>query len=220
MIAIIAKPEVIAQIRNEELFVKLILLMRIASAIRYNNILQMKIMEDEKYSVSLHFYLISNHVASLYEGIKKFFSLGFYLKGLSKYSEDQDKINKIAIKMKNNESYFNRVLKPIRNEIAFHFNEEEIRKYLIEYLEECGKGSDDIIIVSGTSRAIIDTSYDFTDNIIINYSLDKIAGKDLAVEEKVKRFSEDLVELSNLFLEVLDDLISEIFAKYNFVVRE
>lgn len=85
MIKLVARPEKIKMLYEDDRTIKVIELMRIASAIRYNNILQLQVLEAEYFNPSLLFHLIINHAASLFEGIKTFFALGRFLKDLESF---------------------------------------------------------------------------------------------------------------------------------------
>ena len=220
MIKRIAKPEKVKTMHEDNRVITAIQLMRIVATIRYNNIAQIKIMEDKDYDVSIHIQLIFNHAASLYEGIKTFFKLGIFLKDLESFKKNSDKIKKISRQWGSKTSFIGRILFPIRNEVAFHFDEKVINENLADYLKFCIENNKEVVLISGSSERVKDASYRIADNVTVNYILDKIAGKDLPVEEKVKRFTKELLELSGSFLEVLEILIVELFDESSLVVND
>jgi len=57
---------------------------------------------------------------------------------------------------------------------------------------------------------IADTTYPIADNLIINYALDLISDEVLSISEKVRIFSEEILNFSNSFTEVLDNIIREL----------
>ncbi|MHB8095459.1 MAG: hypothetical protein ACYDH0_11025 [Candidatus Aminicenantales bacterium] len=214
MIKLVAKPEKIKSIYENERIIKAIELMRIASAIRYNNILQMQVFEAKDINLSLLFHLMINHAASLFEGIKTFFELGRFLKDLESYQKNIEKIKHISREeLGKSASFYNLVLKPIRNEIAFHFQEDVLRTHLINYLDSCIKEGREVVLISGQSELYKDTKYSISDMVVIDYILDKIAGKEDSIEEKVKQLGKNLSALTDAFLEILDALISELFSE-------
>ena len=218
MIKLIARPELLSKLHIEERLIKAIQLLRIIGAIRYNNILQVKLMRDPDYNVAHHIHLLNIHAASLYEGIKTFCKLCRSLKDMEYYQNNQDKLKLILRENGNASSFCNQVLKPIRNGIAFHFEEDVIRKNLKDYIEFCIHNNMEVILVSGESELMKDTTYGIADNVTINFVLDRIAGKDLPVEEKVERFSKELLKLTSTFLEILDNIVGELLEGYGVAI--
>lgn len=58
------------------------------------------------------------------------------------------------------------------------------------------------------------------DNLIINYALDKAEGRDLPIEEKVRKFSEKLLEISRSFLDIVENIIPELLSEYGLMVED
>jgi len=211
---IIVKKEYLPSIKHDEKFINSIQLGRILGAISYNKVAHAMISKDEEANTSLQLYLLLNRAALLYEGITKFSKTKSNFENLNYYKNNLSQIKKILNEAIDLDSFTNKVLKKIRNKIAFHFDEEVIREVLGEFVDDNLKEKKEVILVSGKSELVKDTTYLLADNMNINYVLKSINGKKISYEEKFKMFSKKLFELSGLFCEILDELIPDLIKDY------
>lgn len=217
---IIVKKAYLPSIANEEKFINAIQLGRIVGAIRCNNILQLKTINSDEPNVSINIYLLLNHAALLYEGIKYFNNAKSDYEELLYYKENGDKINTIINEFNQLESFSNSVLKKIRNKIAFHFDKAVIKSIIEKFVEDSLKEKRDVVLISGRSTLIKDTVHSMADNMNINYILNSINGRTLSEEERFKIVSEKLLELSGLFCNIIDELIPDLVEEYCEVKEE
>ena len=217
---IIVKKEYLPSIKHDEKFINSIQLGRILGAIRYNKIVHAMISKYEEANTSLQLYLLLNHAALLYEGITKFNKAKSDFENLDYYKSNLSQIKKVLNESIDSNSFTNKVLKKIRNKIAFHFDKEVIRKVLGEFVDDNLKENKDVVLVSGKSELVKDTTYLLADNMNINYILKSINRKEISVEDKFKIFSKKLLKLSGLFCDILDELIPDLIKNYCEVKEE
>jgi hypothetical protein len=91
---------------------------------------------------------------------------------------------------------------------------------LADFIKDCLENNREIVLVSGRSERVKDIEFTIADNVAVNYFLNKVAGHELTVEEKVKRFSEELVDLSRRFIDVLEDLIGDLLSEFALRVED
>lgn len=217
---IIIKKEYLPSIKNDKKFINSIQIGRILGAIRYNTIVHAMIIKDEEANTSLQLYLLLNRAALLYEGITKFNKAKSDFENLDYYKSNLSHIKKILNESIDSNSFTNKVLKNIRNKIAFHFDKGVIRKVLGEFIDDNLKEKKNVVLVLGKSELVKDTTYLLADNMNINYILKSINRKEISVEEKFKIFSKKLFELSGLFCDILDELIPDLIKDYCEVKEE
>jgi len=217
---IVVKTEFLAQIKDDDKFINAIQLGRILAAIRYNKILHAIISKDDKANTSLQLYLLLGHAASLYEGIATFKKTKTYYEGLSYYKNNLDKIAKILNEATNENSFLNKVFKIIRNKIAFHFDEDVIKDIWGKYVDDCVKEKIDVVVISGKSETVKDTTYLLADNMNINYILNLINEGIKGEKEKFIILSQKLLELSELFCSIVEELIPDLIKNYCKVIDE
>jgi len=211
---IVVKKEYLPSIKNDKRFINAIQLGRILGAIRYNKILHAEISKDKEANTSLQLHLLLNHAALVYEGITTFKKTKSNFENLGYYKKNLDKIKIIMDEAKNKKSFTNKVLKKIRNKIAFHFDEDVTKEILGRIVDDSLKERTDVVLISGKSERIKDITYLLADNVNINYVLILINGKGISEREKFKILSKNLLELSGLFCETLDVLIPDLIEDY------
>lgn len=212
---IVVKEEYLDSIKSEEKFINAIQLGRILGAIQYNkNIHAILHEKDENLSVNLQLHLMINHAALLFEGIKKFEQIKSEFDNLKTYKKNIEKIKKILREYNDENSFISSVLKKIRNRIAFHFDKSIIKTIFSEYVDASLEEDKEIVLLSGESELKKDTSFMLSDNISINYILGLINKKELTDQEKFKYLAKTLLELSELFCDILDELIPELSSEF------
>lgn len=214
MKGIVVKKEYLPTIKDEENFIDSIQLGRILGAIQYNKIIHAKIIEDEEISTSIQLYLLLNHAALLYEGIKKFNKIKSDFESLNYYKENIDNIEIILNEAIDKNSFTNKVLKKIRNKIAFHFDKKVIKEILAKFVDDSLKEKKDVVLISGKTKLVKDTAYLLADNMNINYVLKSINGENLSNEDKFKILSKKILYLSGLFCEILASIIPDLIEDY------
>jgi hypothetical protein len=193
--------------------------MRMLETIRYNNIIQARLFSESDDETAFHLHMLYNHAASLYEGIKTLVSLYKYLKDLDYFKSNLVVFKRFAKENGDNNSFMNRVLKRIRNDVAFHYDEVIIIKELNSFMDFCVEAKKDIVLISGKTKLIKDTKYEIADNVAANYTLNLFGGKEMPVDEKIKLLGEGLLELSNLFCSTVEILIPDMLLDYGLVVE-
>lgn len=211
---IVVKKEYLPSIKNDKRFINAIQLGRILGAIRYNKILHAEISKDKEANTSLQLHLLLNHAALVYEGITTFKKTKSNFENLDYYKKNLDKIKIILDEAKNKKGFTNKILKKIRNKIAFHFDEDVTKEILGRIVDDSLKERTDVVLISGKSERIKDITYLLADNVNINYVLILINGKGISEREKFKILSKNLLELSGLFCEILDVLIPDLIEDY------
>lgn len=211
---IVVKKEYLPSIKNDKRFINAIQLGRILGAIRYNKILHAEISKDKEANTSLQLHLLLNHAALVYEGITTFKKTKSNFENLDYYKKNLDKIKIILDEAKNKKSFTNKILKKIRDKIAFHFDEDVTKEILGRIVDDSLKERTDVVLISGKSERIKDITYLLADNVNINYVLILINGKGISEREKFKILSKNLLELSGLFCEILDVLIPDLIEDY------
>ena len=214
MKSIVVKREYLPSIANQDKFINAIQLGRIVGAIRCNNILQGEKIADDESNLTLRVYLLLNHAALLFEGIKTFHGAKSDYADLPYYKENDHRIGLLEIEFINPESFSNVVLKKIRNKIAFHFDKDVITSILRKLVEDSTKENKDVVLISGRSALVKDTAYILADNVNINFVLESIEGKDLEQEEKFKMLAKKLLDLSALFCNVIEGMIPDLIDEY------
>lgn len=214
MKGIVVKKEYLPTIKDEENFIDSIQLGRILGAIQYNKIIHAKIIEDEEISTSIQLYLLLNHAALLYEGIKKFNKIKPNFESLNYYKENIDNIEIILNEAIDKNSFTNKVLKKVRNKIAFHFDKKVIKEVLAKFVSDSLKEKKDVVLISGKTKLVKDTAYLLADNMNINYVLKSINSENLSNEDKFKILSKKIVYLSGLFCEILASIIPDLIEDY------
>ena len=149
MIRSIVKKELLPSIKNNQEFITAIQLSRILSALRYNQVIYEKLIDEDDIFSNIYLNLLYNHVAFIFEGIRTFKKLESKLKNLECYKKYFKDIEKILKKEKDRNSFFNQVFGKIRNRITFHFDERVIKKIFKVYVEDSIKKQEDIIFLAG-----------------------------------------------------------------------
>ena len=214
MNAIVVKNEYLSLIQDDKNFINSVQLGRILGAIQYNKIIYAKIMENENANTSIQLYLLLNHAALLFEGIKKFYSSKSDFEDLNFYKKNLDRIKIILSEAEDENSFNNKVLKKIRNRIVFHFDKGVIREVLSEFIDDSLKEKEDLILIQGETELVKDTAYLLSDNMNINYVLKSINGEKLSNEDKFKILSGTLLNLSELFCDILASIIPDLIEDY------
>ncbi|MFX0207879.1 MAG: hypothetical protein ACFFDT_17960 [Candidatus Hodarchaeota archaeon] len=211
---IVVKKEYLPNIKNEDKFINAIQLGRIIGAINYNKILYAEISKDKEINTSLQLYLLLNLAALVYEGIKKFKNSKSDFENLNFYKENLDKIEIILNEANDTKSFTNTVLERIRNRIAFHFDKGVIKEVIEQFVDDSLKENKEVVLISGKSELVKDTTYLLADNMNINYILKSINGNEKSEREKFKILCKSLIELSELFCNILDQLIPDLIKDY------
>ncbi len=217
---IIVKKKYLPSIKNENKFINAIQLGRIVGAIRYNKILHAEICKDNEVNTSLQLYLLLNQAALVFEGIKNFNKTKSDFEELHYYKSNRDKIDVILSEFNDSDSFSNKVLKKNRNKIAFHFDREVTEEVLEKFVDHSLRENKDVVLISGKSELVKDTTYLLADNMNINYVLESINEKELSEREKFRIFCTKLLELSGLFCDIIDELIPDLIKEYCEVKEE
>jgi len=214
MIRLILKRGLLPDLKDEEKLIYAIQLSRILSSLRYNQIIHEKIFEKDNGNTNIQLNLLINHAAVLCEGIKKFETLKAKLVSLDAYKENIVKIKNIFNETENENSFYNTVIYKIRNKIAFHFDEDVITEVLEEYIDEHLKEKEDIVFFQGKTELVADTIYPLADNINFHYILKSIKGENLSDKDRFIILSKELLNLSKLFIGILENIIPELIQDY------
>lgn len=130
------------------------------------------------------------------------------------YKENINKIKIILNEAEDQNSFTNKVFKKVRNKIAFHFDKEVIKEVLTKFVADSLKEKKDVVLISGKTELVSDTTYLLSDNMNINYVLNSMDGENLSQEEKFKIMSGKLIYLSGLFCEILESIIPDLIEDY------
>ena len=155
-----------------------------------------------------------NHAALLYEGIRTYIRAKKAFEELPYYQKNEDKIRVLSSEFGDARSFSNRVLKKIRDKIAFHFDKDLITLILRDYLADSSRSNSDIVLVTGKSELVKDMAFPFADKLIITHVLRSIEGEGQSDEEKFRILAERLLNLSNIFCTLIDDLIPDLVGEY------
>lgn len=206
MIKLRVKKELMQSIHTEAYFIEAIQLCRILSAIQYNKVIYAMLSQEEDFNTNLQLSLIIYQAAILYEGIKKFKTLTEMLKDFESYKKNLENIERIS---NEKNTFFEEVICDIRNKVAFHFDKQVIARALEEFVADCIREDEEIIFIEGKTDLTKDTRFLLADNLNLRYILGLIKGKELSYEEKFKILARELLELSKIFCEILEEIIPE-----------
>jgi len=211
---LILKRELLPDIKDEEKLINAIQLSRILSSLRYNQIIYAKIIETDSVSTSIQLNLLINHAAVLCEGIRKFKTLKAKFEGLETYKENIDKLKKISREIEDKSSFYNNVICKIRHKIAFHFDKSVITEVLEKFIDEHLKENEDVVFLQGKTDLVADTIYLLADNINFHYILKSVKGKNLSDRDRFIIMSKELLNLSKLFIGILENITPELIQDY------
>lgn len=155
---------------------------------------------NEKDKVDLTFL----HCALLYEGIITFNSLATELKKLNWWQSNISRIKNIQKQQSQKSSFWNSVLKPIRNKVFFHFDRSAIEKILAAI-----KPTKNIAFSTGLTNRNKDIVYTLSDDIALTLILSSIGPKGNTIE-KFEWLETNLNNLSNEFCKICVSLITEL----------
>ena len=211
---LIVKKDLLPSIKNEQKFINAIQLSRILGTLHFNKIILSKMDKENNLNPGIQLYLLLNHAAVLYEGIKGFKRLEAKLKNLESYNENYDKIEKISREIEDKGSFYNKVFCEISNKIAFHYDKGDIKEIFKTYVDDCSREHGDVILISGKTRVLKDANYALADNMNIHYVLKSIKGKNLSDRDKFVIMAKELLSMSKLFCEILEEVIPELIQGY------
>ena len=214
MKSIIVKRELLPSIAFQDKFINAVQLARIVGAIRCNNVLQVDKISDDESNLTLRIYLLLNHAALLFEGIRRFHKSKSNFADLPSYRDNLSNIDALERDYNDPKSFINVVLKDIRNKIAFHFDRNVISSALQSLVADSVNEKRDLVLISGKTELVKDTVYVLADNINISYVLGLIGSRDLPQEERFKTLAKELLVLSGLFCSVIDNLIPDLVGEY------
>jgi hypothetical protein len=106
------------------------------------------------------------------------------------------------------------VLKKVRDKIAFHFDEIVIKKIIGNFVDNCIKEKGEIVLISGKSESIKDTTYILADNMNVNYVLSSMKEEGISDKDKFRILCKKILYLSEQFCEILGELIPDLVLKY------
>ena len=208
---LILKKELYQSLKDDEEFLESIQLCRILSAIQYNNVIYAMLSENEEFDTFLQLHLVIYHASLLYEGIKKFISMKPKLESLESFKES-DKI--IEEYFSENNAFYKDVLYQIRRKVAFHFDKHVIVRTLEKFITESNKENQEVVFIEGKTDLVKDMKFNLADNLNLNYIVGLIKGENLSYEEKFKALAQDLIKQSNLFCDILHEIIPELIKDY------
>ncbi|MGB7295707.1 MAG: hypothetical protein WBC70_08975 [Candidatus Aminicenantales bacterium] len=217
MIRLRAKKESLPLLKTEPRFLESIQLCRILSAIQYNKVIYALLSERGDFDTNLQLNLVINHAAVLYEGIKKFNTLGESLKYLESYKKNIEKIEKLADR---DNSFINEILHNIRRKVAFHFDKQVITHELAEFIDDCIRENEDMIFLAGNTEQVKDMRFLLADSLNLRFIVGLVKGEDLSYVDKFKILAKKLTELSGLFCDILEEIIPEMAADYCELVEQ
>jgi hypothetical protein len=210
LIRSVVKKELLSSIKNNQEFITAIQLSRILSAVRYNNVIFAKLIDENDIFSNIYLNVFFNHAALIYEGVKTFVKLKPKLENLETYKKYSDKIEKILEDKKDVNSVLNKVFCKIRNKITFHFDEDVIKEIFGIYVDDTMKEQRDIIFLEGKTQKIRDMNYVLAADMDINYIFKFIDEKELNGKDKLRSISKELADLSNLFSEIIELMMAEL----------
>jgi hypothetical protein len=208
---LIVKKEFYKSIKDNDNFLEAIQLCRILGAIQYSKVIYSIASEKEDFNTSLQLILVINQAAYLYEGIKKFNTIKTKLEHLESFQINKDLIDKTFGK---ESTFFNEVLCYIRSKVAFHFDKHVIVRTLEDLIEECTNEDEDIVFIEGKTDLVKDTKYLLADTLYLRYILGLIRRNNANYEEKFKILAKELLNLSKLFCDILQEIIPELIEDY------
>jgi hypothetical protein len=146
--------------------------------------------------------------AILYETIITLFKHSRELKSLNTWLQEADRLRRIQNEHNNKNSFTNRYLKIVRNEILFHYDFSAIDK-----ISDFYPLVDNIEFASSSTEKMIDLAFILSDEILINYLIDKI-DEPILSENKWAFFEENLLNIAEDISELLYGLIINILSDY------
>lgn len=215
---LVVKEDQVQSIKNKAKFIDAVQLSRILSAILYNKVITAEISEKKDTNTSLQLNLFINHAAVLYEGIKKFKILKERFENLESYQKNIDKLEEIFKENENN--FYNDVLYCVRRKVAFHFDKHVISRALEEFIDECVKENERVILIQGKTDLIKDMTFLLADSLNLRYILKLVNGSKLSYENKFKIVAKDLLSLSESFCNILQEIIPELVKDYCELIEE
>ena len=149
----------------------------------------------------------------LYEAIKCFPINYKRLSKLVAWENQKPYLKELGREKSNKESFYNTVLKAIRNKMFFHFDSDIISQALQNY--QCKKCTSFGV---GRSVRIGDFVYVFCDDILLKYLLDKFNNEAVAYNKYVN-IREKIIRISDMLCYIYDNCIKELLNdKVDFVI--
>ncbi|MGA2465255.1 MAG: hypothetical protein ABSH06_12995 [Thermodesulfobacteriota bacterium] len=148
-----------------------------------------------------------------FEGIKRTSSI---IKKLDKAIIDKFKtqISWLHAEIKCNESFYHKILDPIRNELSFHFGKNLSMENLKNFFEVFP-----MPLLSGKSTNNMECAFILSDQLLMK-KICELIDKDLTKEkESMDKLLRDLAQYSTTFFRFVDDLIAELLIKYSISVN-
>lgn len=210
MIHYIVKKEFLPLIKDNKEFFIAIQLSRILSAIRYNNVIFAKLINEVDIHSGIGFYLFFNHAALIFEGIKTFNCMKSKTSHLETYKSYSNKIEKMLSDINDENSTLRKIFKTIRDKISFHFDDDVTKEIFGLYVDKRMKEQKDIIFLGGKTKKIVDMEYGLASDMNFNYILSYIDDQELSDKEKLIKISKELAELSNAFSEIIEFMMAEL----------
>lgn len=204
MIQLIIERELFEKEKEKDYFINNIRLTRIVNMVRANQRIFVRTLGDDNIpGMKDRLDSLLFRGALLFEAIKTFSNLHNQFRHLSEYKKHSDEITSILNQFDNNNSFYNTVLKPLRNKVMFHFDPNAILESIPLYDIE-----DDIIYAQGESFKNIDFVYTFPDELALDYILKKVQTKDND-EERYKYIGDEIISLSSVLCDIIENLVGE-----------
>jgi hypothetical protein len=133
------------------------------------------------------------------------------LKRLNSWINNTVAVQRIQREFNNKNSFTQKYLKPIRNEILFHYDIKIIGKILEDY--PLAKNA---IFAEAKTDRTIDLAFVLSDELIINLVIQNIE-EESTESEKWSYFQDKLLEISNDLSNLLDDIVIELLGEHLYI---
>ncbi len=144
------------------------------------------------------------HSAIVFESIKSISDLENQLKGMSCWKDCDDKYRRVADQFHTKGSFWDLVLRRIRNRLIFHYDSDIIKTALEKF-----PITEKAVFAYSKDTKVINVAFTLIDEILIDY-LVKLHNPDIPEKESLAQFQQKLLELSHDVTYVLQDVIIEL----------
>lgn len=200
---------VYTKVKNDPEFVASIQLSRFISTIRSAQRNYLRVPNDGKYPNTRdrieQQYL---YAAVVYEIVQALPGLFGRLKRLGAWQQNLRIVKYINDERNDASSYYNRVFKPLRNQVAFHFNEIAISQAVDLIYQK-----DSILLASSETLLNKDMVFNLADDLVLNYIVSQNGTVDPSREE-YECLLRYVIDFSDKIVSLASACILEIWSKY------
>lgn len=202
----------IDELKEQPDFKLAVQLSRLLNVIRANQRQYLRINnDDDPANVRDRLELILYHGAIIFESVKTLLCYSKQLKRLNSWINNIVEVQKIQREFNNNQSFTQKYLKPIRNEILFHYDIDIIGRILEDY-----PLAQNAIFAEAKSERALDLAFVLADELLINLVIQNIE-EESTESEKWGYFEEKLLDISNDLSNLLYDFVIELLGEHLYI---